>query len=96
MLRSLSNGRGNAEKPPVRLMQTGGSYGFGRTEDGLPGRAQSTGAIWGERIDQAPMPSGEKIRYITATTAAPVIAQTLPLFHGVISMTLASGISHAS
>ena len=96
MLRSLSDGRGNAEKHPVRLMQTGCSYGFGRTEEGLPGCAQSTGAIWGERINQAPMPRGEKMRYMTATTAAPAIAQTLPLFHGVISMTLASGISHAS
>lgn len=44
----------------------------------------------------APMPRGEKMRYMIATTAAPAIAQTLPFFHGVISMTLASGISHAS
>lgn len=30
----------------------------------------------------APMPRGEKMRYMIATTAAPAIAQTLPFFHG--------------
>lgn len=39
--------------------------------------------------------SGENTRYINATTAMPTIAQNFPVFHGVMSSTLASGISQS-
>ena len=42
-----------------------------------------------------PIPIGEKIRYITTTTAEPAMAQSLPVFHGVISIIFASGISQS-
>ncbi len=47
------------------------------------------------RTGGQPIPRGEKTMYMTTTTPMPTAAQTLPVFQGVMSMTLASGISQA-
>ncbi len=58
------------------------------------GRALADSERFGQ--NQTPIPIGEKMMYITTTTAAPAIAHSLPVFHGDISMTCASGISKAA